>query len=140
MITVDLKEYERNLDLALSQLPQAKEARDRFEMPKLQVTVSGNRTTIANFKEVCDAINRDPTHVMKFLAKEMATSGTIEAGRVVFQGKFWEDALTRLMDRYVKEFVICSTCGRPDTKIVKQERFFFLVCEACGARAPMRHI
>ncbi|MEM2273205.1 MAG: hypothetical protein QXX56_03185, partial [Candidatus Bathyarchaeia archaeon] len=38
------------------------------------------------------------------------------------------------------EFVNCPICKRPDTKIIKEKRFNFLVCEACGAKSPVRRI
>ena len=140
MINLDLKEYEKNLERAQSLIPQNKGVRDRFELMKLQVNVTGNRTIVTNFKEICDYMNRDPQHVLKFLSAELATAATIEGGRIVFQGKFYEDALTKLLNRYVQDFLICPACTRPDTKIIKEGRISFLVCEACGAKSSIRHI
>ena len=34
-------------------------------------------------------------------------------------------------------YVVCTECGRPDTKIVKEDRVMVLECEACGARRPI---
>jgi translation initiation factor 2 subunit 2 len=36
--------------------------------------------------------------------------------------------------------VICPICKRPDTKIVKERRFHFLICEACGAKSSIRPV
>jgi translation initiation factor 2 subunit 2 len=140
MVNLDLKEYEKNLERALSSVPKEKSGRDRFELTRLQVTLTGNRTVITNFKEICDYLNRDPQHVLKFLSAELATAATIEGGRIVFQGKFSDDGLTKLLNRYVQDFVICPACTRPDTKITKEGRISFLVCEACGAKSSIRHI
>ncbi len=82
-------------------------------------------------------LNRDPQHVLKFLTKELATAANIDSGRVVFQGVFGPDSLNRLIKIYVEKYVICSICGKPDTKISKQDRFLFLECEACGARSSV---
>jgi len=35
-----------------------------------------------------------------------------------------------LFQIYVKDYVECPTCKSPDTKIVKENRISFLVCEA----------
>jgi translation initiation factor 2 subunit 2 len=70
----------------------------------------------------------------------MATAGTVDGVRAIFQGKFRSDALDRLVQRYVEEFVVCPVCKRPDTKIVKERRFSFIVCEACGAKSSVRII
>ncbi|MCD6263176.1 translation initiation factor IF-2, partial [Candidatus Bathyarchaeota archaeon] len=40
---------------------------------------------------------------------------------------------------YTKRYVICPVCKRPDTRIVKEKRLAFLVCEACGARSSIPH-
>ena len=82
-------------------------------------------------------LNRDPQHVLKFLTKELATAANVDGGRVVFQGVFGPDSLNRLIKIYVEKYVICPICGRPDTKISKQDRFLFLECEACGARSSV---
>ena len=35
------------------------------------------------------------------------------------------------------EYVLCSECDRPDTKIVKDGRVLILTCETCGAHRPV---
>jgi translation initiation factor 2 subunit 2 len=98
------------------------------------------RSVIYNFKEVADALGRDPQHIMKFLTGEMATAATAQGSRVIFQGKFSEDTFSRLIQRYIEGFVNCPVCHRPDTKIVKEKRLSFLVCDACGAKSSIRQL
>jgi len=133
-------DYEKMLDEAYSELPQEVLKHERFEVPKISCTTFGARTIFYNFKEVCDVLNRDPVHVLRFLSKEMATAGTIDGNRAIFQGKFESETCNRLLKRYVDEFVICPVCKRPDSKIVREKRLYFLVCEACGARSPVKPV
>jgi len=130
--------YEEMLKRAYSKLPPKVFEYKRFEVPKPRSSVIGMRTTLHNFIEISDALNRDPQHLLRFLSKEMATSGNTYGSRAIFQGKFSDETLKRLINRYVNEFVMCPVCKRPDTKIVKEERFHFMVCEACGAKTPIR--
>jgi translation initiation factor 2 subunit 2 len=130
-------EYKELLKRARSQLPSEILEHKRFEVPKPRSFVTGMRTILINFKEICDALNREPHHVLKFLSGEMATAATMQGSRAVFQGKFDQDTLGRLIERYVKEFVVCPICKRPDTKIVKERRLLFLICEACGAKSSI---
>jgi translation initiation factor 2 subunit 2 len=130
-------EYKELLKRARSQLPSEILEHKRFEVPKPRSFVTGMRTILINFKEMCDALNREPHHVLKFLSGEMATAATMQGSRAVFQGKFDQDTLGRLIERYVKEFVVCPICKRPDTKIVKERRLLFLICEACGAKSSI---
>lgn len=133
-------DYMEMLKRARSQLPSEILEHKRFEVPKPHSYVAGMRTVLANFKEICDALNREPRHVLKFLSGEMATAATMQGTRAIFQGKFGYDTFERLIQRYVNEFVMCAVCKRPDTKIVKERRLLFLVCEACGAKAPIRPV
>lgn len=132
--------YKELLKRARSQLPSETIEHKRFEIPKPRSSTIGMRTFIHNFKEICDTLNRDPNHVLKFLSKEMATAGTLQGTRAVFQGKFFRQTIDRLIKRYVDEFVVCPVCKRPDTKIVKERRFYFIICEACGARSSIRPV
>ncbi|UCH31948.1 MAG: translation initiation factor IF-2 subunit beta [Candidatus Bathyarchaeota archaeon] len=135
-----MKTYKELLKRAQSQFPQEKGTGERFEVPQVRARVIGNRTIIHNFKEVADALNRDPRHLMKFLTGEMATAGTMEETRATFQGKFPQDTLERLVRIYTENFVVCPVCKRPDTKIVKEKRLFFLECEACGAKSSIKAV
>ena len=135
---MERSEYEKWLNRAYVKLPKVAEKRERFEIPKVHSFIVGNRTFIKNFKQLCEAINRQEQHVLRFLAKELATAGSMEGEHAVFQGKFNEDLIRRLVEEYVREYVICPVCHSPDTKIVREERFRFLVCEACGAKSSVR--
>jgi translation initiation factor 2 subunit 2 len=132
--------YEELLKRARSQCSEVVSKRERLELPRLQYARIGMRTVIYNFKEVAEALNRDPQHIMKFLTGEMATAATSQGSRVIFQGKFSEDTLSRLIQRYVEGFVNCPVCHRPDTKIVKEKRLSFLICEACGAKSSVKQL
>jgi len=133
-------DYEKMLDEAYAQLPPEVFKHERLEVPKPVCTVFGSRTILRNFKEICDVLRRDPVHVLRFLSKEMATAGTVEGARAIFQGRFEPETLRRLIERYMQNYVTCPVCKRPDTKVVKEKRLYFLVCEACGARSPVKPV
>ena len=133
-------DYDELLKRARVQMPEVMLKRERLIMPRLFVSMVGMRTTINNFKEVADLLDRDPQHTLKFLTREMATAATYHDGRAIFQGKFPRDTFERLLQRYTDSFVTCPVCKRPDTKIVKEKRLSFLVCNACGARSSIKQL
>jgi len=136
-----MQTYSELLKRAQSKIPREEGSGERFETPRVRSTVVGRRRTlIINFKEIADALNRNPRHLMKFLTNEMATAGSLEESRAVFQGKFTHDTLTHLVDKYTENFIVCPVCKRPDTKIVKERRLFFLSCEACGAKSSIKAV
>jgi translation initiation factor 2 subunit 2 len=134
------EEYKKLLDKALSQLPEGVERKDRFTPPQAQTVISGSQTILLNLKDISDRIRRDRNHFVKHIAKELATSGSIDGNRVLFQGRFDNRTINSLLDRYIQEFVICPVCHQPDTRMVRKDRFTFLHCDACGAQSPIRGI
>ena len=133
-------DYESLLKRARSLIPDVALKRERLEIPRPNHAVIGMRTLIFNFKELADALDRDPQHILKFLSGEMATAATMQGARAIFQGKFPQDTLERLLKRYVEVFVLCPICKRPDTKIVREKRLSFLICKACGARSSIKQL
>jgi translation initiation factor 2 subunit 2 len=99
--------------------------------------VVGRRTVIMNFKEIADEMRRDPDHLLKFLSGEMATLANFDGTRAIFQGAFRADSIRNLLEVYTERYVVCPVCKRPDTRIVRERRLWFLDCEACGARSSI---
>jgi translation initiation factor 2 subunit 2 len=132
--------YEDLLKKAYAQMPEVSAKHERLELPRLMVNTVGMRTIISNFKELADALDRDPQHVLKFLTREMATAATFQDSRAIFQGKFRRESFERLLQRYLDSYVVCPICKRPDTRIVKEKRLSFLVCNACGAKSAIKQL
>jgi translation initiation factor 2 subunit 2 len=132
--------YDDLLKRACEQMPEVSTKKERLEMPRIMLQTVGMRTVISNFKEIADSLDRDPQHLLKFLTREMATAATFHESRAIFQGKFRTDSFERLLQRYQESYVICPVCKRPDTKILKEKRLTFLVCNACGARSSVKQL
>jgi len=132
--------YGKLLDRLYAKIPKSGDEKKRFEVPNPSSTIVGNRTFLQNFKQLCDALNREKQHLLRYFSKELATAGALEGDQAVFQGRFDNTLLRRLTDDYVQQFVICPVCRGPDTKLVREDRFRFLVCEACGAKSAVRQV
>ena len=132
--------YDDLLKKACAQMPEVSAKHERLELPRLMVQMVGMRTIISNFKEIADALDRDPQHLLKYLTREMATAATYQDSRAIFQGKFRGDSFERLLQRYMESYVVCPVCKRPDTRIVKEKRLSFLVCNACGAKSSIKQL
>jgi hypothetical protein len=61
--------YDELLKKACAQMPEVSAKRERLELPRLYVNTVGMRTIISNFKDVADALDRDPQHILKFLTR-----------------------------------------------------------------------
>jgi len=137
---VTLPSYEEMLKIAVEKIPKKVKTEDRFKIPEIVYEVQGNRTIIKNFQEFLSVFRRDAKHFSKFLFKELATPGHQQGNFLILQRVIPISILRKKVESYVKEFVFCKQCNEPDTKLVRKDRIYFLVCEACGAEYPVRSI
>ena len=137
MVAANDFNYESLLERAKKKLPHTLESHDRFQVPEPDVMIEGKTTVIRNFGDIVDVLRREPEHLLGYLLRELGTAGTIEGRRVVFKGKVTTAQVADRIKSYVDEYVLCSECSRPDTKIVKDDRVLILVCETCGAHRPV---
>ncbi|MFH1473592.1 MAG: translation initiation factor IF-2 subunit beta [Candidatus Aenigmatarchaeota archaeon] len=133
-------DYEKLLNKAYENLPKVEETTERFEVPEVDSMIQGRQTIIKNFSQICEALRREPKHVIKFLTKELATPAGFDGVRATFQSKLPGRMIQTKLGVYVRDYVICKECGKPDTKLVKEDRLTFLRCEACGAKASLKSI
>ena len=131
-------DYDKLIKKAEEQMPESAYKSERFEIPKLNVMVIGNRTVLSNFVKSIKDIRRKPEEVLKYFSKELATSGEIKGAQAEFIGKFGVVEISKKFTRFLDDFVLCKECRKPDTTIIKDGRQFFLKCEACGARRPIK--
>lgn len=133
-------DYEQMLQEAFEKFPKIKDKGERFEIPVLDTMIQGNQTIIKNFAQVCQALRREPKHVLKFLTKELATPADLDQSRAVFKSVLSQRAMQQKLESYVRDYVICGECKRPDTQLSKEDRITFLKCEACGAKYSVKEI
>ncbi|MFZ0557401.1 MAG: translation initiation factor IF-2 subunit beta [Nitrososphaeraceae archaeon] len=115
-----------------------KKQASRLELPTPQIIWVGQRTIFRNFMDFPKALNRHPEKLLLYLNKELASAGYIAGERVIFLGRKEPSSFGALIDRYVKDYVICPVCGSPDTRTEKSKKLGFLLCEACGAKSSIK--
>ncbi len=133
-----MTDYEKLLDEAYGKVKKVEGAGDRFEIPKAKGHFEGKKTILTNFMQIASHIRRDINHFLKYLLKELAASGQIDGERLILNIKVPSAKINDKIESYVKEFVLCKECGKPDTKLTKQDRLTFVHCLACGAKHPVR--
>ena len=131
-------EYEEMLDRAKDILPDETEETSRFEIPKARGHLEGAKTIVNNWQQITSTLQRKPEHLLKYVQKELATPGEIIKDSVVFGSKLPASRLNEKIQQYAEEFVFCPTCGKPDTKLSKEDGVFFLTCQACGSKNSIR--
>ena len=128
--------YEEMLKKAVKNLPARSES--RFETPVAIVQTGKRQTIIKNFGDIVKVIRRTPQETAKYLFKELAVPGDVKGNELVLQAKVPPSLVNQRIKEYVRDFVLCKECGKPDTALQKIDSYTFIKCEACGAKRPVR--
>ena len=136
MTKADYEKLLKRIESGLSD--NKKQATERFELPPVDVMWEGQKTFLRNFADFPKVLRRDPDKVLQYLSKEFAVPAERIGDKAMFIGKRDPDDFTRLFRIYVKDYLECPTCNSPDTKIIKESRISFLICEACGAKSTLK--
>lgn len=128
-------DYKKMLEDVRKNLPEVVLLKERFEIPKVLGHVQGNRTIISNFLQIASTLRRESDHLLKYVLKELATPGEIKkSGALILGTKVPASRINEKIRQYANEFVLCIECGKPDTKIEKEEGITYMKCTACGAK------
>lgn len=130
--------YEELLEEAHKNIKKIEDNGSRFEIPKIEGHFEGKKTILTNFLQIASHIRRKPEHFQKFILRELATSGNIERDRLILNNKVSSAKINTKIEDYVKEFVLCKECKKPDTELIKEDRLTFIHCLACGAKHSVR--
>ena len=117
-----MESYEELLKKAKSQLTEIKQDTNRFEIPKIIGHLEGNKTIISNFSAIAKSLNRDQSHLLKYLLRELASPGGIDNQRLILGRKLPSSLINSKIEQYVNGFVLCPECKKPDTLLTKEDR------------------
>lgn len=130
-----MENYEDLLKKAISELPEGAGKTERLVVPKVIGHIQGNKTVISNFAQIAQTLSRPIEHLLKYINRELAAMGEIKKNNfAVFNTKLSATRMNEKITEYVDTYVVCRTCGRPDTKLNKESGVTIMTCQACGAR------
>ncbi len=133
-----METYDNLLQEAYKKIKPITHSGERFEIPKIEGHLEGNKTILTNIPQIISYIRRNQDHLVKFLLKELATAGSIKNNILILQRKINSQKINEKIQDYVKEFVLCKECQKPDTEMTKDKGYVFMKCLACGAKHPLR--
>jgi translation initiation factor 2 subunit 2 len=131
-------DYDQLLKKAYTKIKTSVVNTDRFEIPVVKGKVEGKNTIITNINDIASYIRRPIEHLAKFLQKELAVSGKIENSTLILKTRLNSQKVNEKIEQYVKEFVLCHECKKPDTEIIPDKGIKFKHCLACGAKYPIK--
>lgn len=131
-------DYKQLLERARKNLPETSSESARFEVPKVRGHIQGNKTIISNFHQIVNVVGRPVEHFLKYLLKELATPGELKPTALIIGTKISASRINEKIVQYVKDFVLCPECKKPDTKLIKEDKISFIKCMACGAKHTVK--
>ena len=135
-----MEDYEQLLLKAEQELPEKMAGSERFVIDKVLGHIEGNKTVITNLKKIAKELGRDENHLLKYLLRELATPGKWAGERIIFGTKVSATAIKKKIKKYASEFVYCSECGKPETKLVEEKDITYMRCLACGVKKPVKNL
>ncbi|MFT4250677.1 MAG: translation initiation factor IF-2 subunit beta [Candidatus Woesearchaeota archaeon] len=131
-------DYAELLARAKKELPEITEESERFEIPTVKGSLQGNATIITNINQIADTLDRPKTHITKYLSKQLAAKGSIKKDQfLAFNTKLRSSQINEKIQDYAKRYVICPSCGKPETKIERKGEALIMQCKACGTHTPI---
>lgn len=107
-------------------------------MPVMVIKNNKNSTIIDNAKQICKSLNRPISHLEKWYAVELSTSGSIKNETIVLKGMHDKSRITKLLAKFIKLVVLCGVCDNPETILdVRSKEKVVKECRACGSCTPL---
>lgn len=134
-------DYLKWLNRGLSKVPKS-ESRERLNIPNIECINEKNKTIVQNLNQIASMLNREPKHLLKYITLRLATPySETDGGRYVLKGKILSKQLDAVISDYIKAYVECPICKKPDTKLSREKRGIVqLVCLSCGAVSPVKNL
>jgi len=126
------------LNEGMKSLPEVSIKKERFEIPKVIGHIQGHKTIVNNFGTIISELRVDQHHFLKYLLREIASPGFVDGKRLVLSRKVSSSMLNMKIKGYAEKFVICDSCGKPDTNIITKEGVTYLKCTACGKQREIK--
>ncbi|KAF8939519.1 domain found in IF2B/IF5-domain-containing protein [Dissophora ornata] len=120
---------------------QSDDAFYRYKMPKLISKIEGKgngiKTVIPNMSDIARALSRPSTYPTKYFGCELGAQVKCDekTDRYIVNGAHDATKLQQLLNGFIQKFVLCPSCGNPETDIIVDKTSTIqMYCNACGRR------
>jgi translation initiation factor 2 subunit 2 len=131
-----------SFELRLDELYNSIHAEDnvtKLVLPVPNIEVTTTNTYWSNIKDFLKIINRPPKHFIDFLSVQLGTevtqkSASLSKGLILI-GKQKKQKIVPLIEKYMKEFVVCKFCNSYKSKLNKDDqiRKYIFNCKTCNS-------
>ena len=105
----------------------------RYKMEEVNIIQQGALFAFTNINSICKSLNRDTTHMLKFLKKHMGLLITYKNDSAQITKKdLTKNELQQAIFKYIEDNILCEKCKNPETDIAKDKKKDYIVCKACS--------
>jgi translation initiation factor 2 beta subunit (eIF-2beta)/eIF-5 len=120
---------------AYEQLEMLNKNKKKPTFPQPNIISKDRKTFFINFSDLCEAINRTPEYVKKYLETETNISTSILAdGGLKFDISIKPQQIKNIVTTFIKELIICKDCKSCITQLEKDSRLTFMCCYNCNSK------
>lgn len=105
-----------------------------IKLNALIIGKEGSRTVIKDWSKFINCINREQLHLQNFISRELASviSYNSEKDNLYIKGRFSINEIEIILKKYIKLYIICSSCKSLNTNFNKKGRTMMIKCNKCG--------
>jgi translation initiation factor 2 beta subunit (eIF-2beta)/eIF-5 len=107
--------------------------KQKLTEPIIEYDFKARKTFWKNFKNICAEMNREDKQVKDFIENDLKKQSSIGLnGELRITGRY-EILLSKTFDRYIKKYLICSSCGSIKTDFKQNYKLGldYIVCTTC---------
>jgi translation initiation factor 5 len=106
----------------------AQDVFQRYKMAELIISYRKRKTVIENLDSISKSLNRTSNVLIVFWSK------TLGCGRMKNSlfGYHCKSTLQSALDAFITMYVLCETCGNPETLLYAYKKSIEKDCQACG--------
>lgn len=107
----------------------------RYKMPAIETTYenkNGGTTVITNIEAIATSLKRSSNVLCKYFQKKLSCNCRIKDKGMLIIGNRTKDELQTILNNYINTYILCYTCGNPETEIEIKKKKSLMTCSACG--------
>lgn len=105
----------------------------RYKMEEVVLIAQGAKYAFINIDNICSAIARDRSDLLKFLKKHFGSSFDYKNNvATTYKKDLTKKILQDAVYQYIENNVLCKKCKNPETVCVKEKKKTIMTCKACS--------
>ena len=108
----------------------------RYKMPILTIENRKGKTYITNLDSIAKSLDRHPFELLKMFSYEHGANTNTKQKYIT--GKYTFNELHDNLVEYIDKFIICQTCGNPETVYKLSKDQLCLHCKACSGISKVK--